>query len=525
MNRNIRILILLVLLIIIPFLIYAILQARAFRADEQMADEIYEKQMDAVLFSLNQYANDVMNQWLGQLEDDDNTVYDNAAALLLGNESIQVLALRDMTSGYDTLIYNDYIKTDEFNSETITQWYDENRATTQQLQSYLEVGFQKVQAVEEWQSVNGLSPLQTAATFMFYDSDSVLFNSLIILEANYWAEQILGGKMAELGGDNFRLSVLQMTEDSDEPLILHETQAFDLTASSFQRPLWILPKINLMIQPMGESYSDLIRTRNRTNLYFLLFSVAIVLLGAFLIIRNIRSTVKIAQLKSDFVSNVSHEIRTPISLIRMYAETLMLGRIKSEEKKQQYYDVIHHESGRLTYLVNNILDFSRIEANRKTYAMEAVDLNNLVEQVYLNYNYTFKEKNVEASLSLVETELPVKIDPSAFEEALSNLIDNAIKYSDGNIRLDITSGKEDGYAYCNVKDFGRGIDRNEVKHIFEKFYRVEDAMTQKTKGTGLGLSLVKHVMDAHNGQVDVSSQPGEGSIFTLKFPIINTLNG
>ena len=206
----------------------------------------------------------------------------------------------------------------------------------------------------------------------------------------------------------------------------------------------------------------------------------------------------------------------------MYAETLMLGRVTSDEKKQHYYNVMHHESGRLTYLVNNILDFSRIEANRKTYSKEPANLNELVQQVYSNYEYTFKEKGVSASLALAKQEILVELDTSAFDEALSNLIDNAIKYSESNPEVEIKSGTEGGFGYCMVQDHGKGISKTEQTRIFDKFYRVEGAMTQKTKGTGLGLSLVKHIMEAHKGVVEVSSRPGEGSIFTLKFPLINS---
>jgi two-component system phosphate regulon sensor histidine kinase PhoR len=306
----------------------------------------------------------------------------------------------------------------------------------------------------------------------------------------------------------------------DSTNLLFSTGTLAMSEDNFQRPLWILPDTYLVIRPQGETYSALIRNRNKTNFYFLLFSVSLVLIGGFLIIRNIRNMIKIAQLKSDFVSNVSHEIRTPISLIRMYAETLMMGRVK-EDKKEHYYNVIHHESGRLTYLVNNILDFSRIEANRKTYSREKVNLNDLVEQVYKNYGYTFKEKGVTTSLDLYNRDIMLEVDTAAFDEALSNLIDNAIKYSTDEISIEIKTGVEDSFGYCSVSDKGRGISRSEQQRIFDKFYRVEGAMTQKTKGTGLGLSLVKHMIDAHKGKIEVNSMPGEGSVFILKFPLIN----
>ena len=520
MNRNIRVLILLVLLIIIPFLIYAFLQLNSLREDEQMADEIYEKQMDAILFSLNQYADDMMGQWIRQLDDEEANVYENARELLLGNESIQILVLRKMADKSDSLIVNEYIDRESLDIRPVEQWYADHDSLMRQLSNYLDAGFQKIQAAEGWQPLVGLRPSQAAASIMLYDRDSVLFNGLIVLEANFWAGQILGSRMVELARDNFNLAIVESNDQQDEPVVLFSTNEDSELDNTFQRPLWILPNTYLVISPRGETYSDLIRKRNRTNITFLLFSLFIVLLAGFLIIRNIRNMIRIAQLKSDFVANVSHEIRTPISLIQMYAETLLLGRVR-EEKKEHYYNVIHHESGRLTYLVNNILDFSRIEANRKTYNKEPVDLNTLVERVFSNYNYTFKEKNVKASFTPCEGEILVEVDPSAFDEALSNLIDNAIKYSEGEIEVTISTGIEKGFGFCSVRDSGRGITRDEQERIFDKFYRVEGALTQKTRGTGLGLSLVKHIVDAHDGKVEVKSAQGEGSVFILMFPLID----
>lgn len=519
MNRNVRVLSLLVLLIIIPFLIYAFLQLSSLKDDEQMADEIYEKQMDAILFSLNQYADDMMEQWVNDLEDEENPVFANAEALLLGNESVQMIVLHEVADKTNTFYFNEYVVADSVEEELVSAWYTNHDSLLSQLEDYLAAGFQKIQSAEDWQPLSGLRPSQAATSFMLYDRDSVLYNCLVILEASYWAEQILASRMVELARDNFNLAVMETTMTTAEPTILYSTFEWRQQADYFERPLWILPNTTLAIRPQGETYSELIRNRNRQNFYFLAISVIIVLFGGFLIIRNIRNMVKLAQLKSDFVSNVSHEIRTPISLIRMYAETLMLGRVKAEEKKQHYYDVIHHESGRLTYLVNNILDFSRIEANRKVYSKEPLNLNPLVEKIYNNYAYTFKEKNVLASLHLAPAAINVELDPAAFDEALSNLVDNAIKYSKDEILIEITTGTHHGYGYCQVKDTGRGISKAEQDKIFDKFYRVEGAMTQETKGTGLGLSLVKHIMEAHQGKIEVNSSPGQGSTFTLKFPL------
>ena len=518
MRKSVRTILTILLVIIIPFLIYAYLQVRSLNEDEKMADAIYEKQMETVLFSLNQYADDRMQQWVSRLEDKENPVNRNAANLVLGNEAIQLLVVRHLRDKKDSLCYNDYVSAKIGTSEEIEKWYANNDSTLSKLADYLKAGFQKIQPATGLPVIEGLNSSQTSMTVMLYDKDSTLNNALFIFDTNYWVESVLGAKMQEIARDEFLVSVIQKSEIDQEPAVIYSTGDFNPGKEFTERALWILPEIYLTIQSKGISYSELIGDRNRTNLAFLFFSIATVLIGVFLIFRNTRKALKIAQLKSDFVSNVSHEIRTPLSLIRMYAETLMLGRLSSEEKKQNYYQVIHRESGRLTYLVNNILDFSRIEANRKTYQLVDADMNSLVQSLYNNYAYTFKEKEVECVLTLYPSPIPIKVDEQAFEEALSNLIDNAIKYSPEKGKIHITTRIKDGSGYCQVADQGIGIPQEYQTKVFEQFFRVEGALTQKTRGTGLGLSLVKHIMLAHNGEVKLVSKPDQGSTFTLIFP-------
>lgn len=519
MNKPAQPVLLILFLVVVPFLIYAFLQIRSLDEDEQMANQVYEKQMQTVLFSLNQHADDMMGRWVMKLSNVQQPITKNAFDLILGNESIQMLVLRDMVSKKDSICFNDYVVKGNSAEQNIKTWYHEKDSALRQLSSYLAAGFQKIQSADDWIPIDGLRAEQTGMTVMVYDQDSLLYNALFILEPTYWMEQILGPKMQEIDQDDFRLGVFKSIEGQAWPTFLYQTDSFNQKRSWIRKRLWILPNTYLAIQPKGESYIDIIKARSKNNLYFLLFSMITVLIGAILVIRNIRSTLKIAQLKSDFVSNVSHEIRTPLALIRMYAETLMLGRISSEDKKKNYYQVIHHESGRLTYLVNNILDFSRIEANKKTYQLEKKELNEMVETIYGNFSHYFVENKIKRSLTLSEHPIIISVDVQAFEEAISNLIENAIKYSDGNGCVEISTYIEGKSGCCMVRDYGAGISKAAQKHIFDKFYRVEGALTQKTKGTGLGLSLVKHIMESHQGQVTVDSKPGRGSTFTLKFPL------
>lgn len=519
MTKEVRALFLILTLIITPFLIYSFIQVRSLDDDEKLAAAAYEKQMDAVLFSLNQYAEDLMGRWVRQLTDNQDPLAQNANDLIIGNESIQMLVLRNIQTQKDTICANDYVSLSEQTYKDVNSWYSKKDSVLNRLTAYLNAGFQKIQAADDWTPTENLLPDQTGITIMLYDGDSTLYNALLILERKFWIEQILGPRMQEINEDEFIIAVGQWKEGQSSPLMLYQTSLFKFDKNYIKNKLWILPDTYLFIQPKGKSYTDLIKARSQENLYFLLFSLLVVAIGSFLMIRNIRNALKIAQLKSDFVSNVSHEIRTPLSLIRMYAETLMLGRLTSEEKKNHYYKTIHHESGRLTFLVNNILDFSRIEGNRKTYHFEEKDLNQLVEILHESFTHYFNEKKVDCKLAISKKPLPVSVDSQAFEEALSNLIENAVKYGNGQQEIYISTFEENGFACCSIRDQGIGISKGAQKHIFDKFYRVESALTQKTKGTGLGLSLVKHIMNSHRGEVMVKSKLHEGSTFILKFPL------
>lgn len=520
MNKHIRTVFILVFLIVIPFLIYGLFQVNSLKEDEIIAENIYNRQMETMLFSLNMYADDRMDRWVRKLSNEQNSIEVNAHNLLANNESIQAINIREISSNKDALCLNQYIP-DSLPSMNpqIATWYTNEKAAIDQLELYLESGYQKIKAASDWSSIDGLEPNQSAITVMLYDKDSTLYNALFILETQYWASQILGPKMEELSQYNFRLAVAQNSETSDALNTIYDTEEIDWNSDYTSDEFWIIEGNHLVIQSIGLSFRELIRSRGKVNLYMLAASISIMIIGTFLMLRNIRNTMKLAQLKSDFVSNVSHEIRTPLSLIRMYAETLMLDRLPNEERKKHYYNIIHHESGRLTYLVNNILDFSKIEANKKSYSKSNHDMNDLVNSLLDSYSYLLEEKKASCTTSLSKNEIPIYVDNQAFEEALSNLLENAIKYSKDSISITVKTYSNDKYGFCSIEDQGVGISKSAQKHIFDKFYRVESALTQKTKGAGLGLSLVQHIMQAHDGAISMTSTLEKGSIFTLKFPL------
>jgi signal transduction histidine kinase len=254
---------------------------------------------------------------------------------------------------------------------------------------------------------------------------------------------------------------------------------------------------------------------------FLILGVLSLLLvgGLALTYRSVSKEMALARLKSDFVSNVSHELRTPLALIRLYAETLELGRIKGQDKVDEYYRIIRKESERLTALINNILDFSRIEAGRAEYDFRETDIAELVRNTLDTYRYQIEQQGFAFEQS-IESNLPaVRVDREAIARALVNLVNNSLKYSADEKFLSVRLYRSNGVLKLEVVDRGIGIPRREQSKIFEKFYRTGDPLVHNTKGSGLGLSLVRHITHAHGGEVEVESTPGKGSKFTLLLPV------
>jgi len=234
-----------------------------------------------------------------------------------------------------------------------------------------------------------------------------------------------------------------------------------------------------------------------------------------------RETV-LSQLKSSFVADVSHELKTPLALIRLFGETLAEGRVKSEEKRREYYEIIKRESTRLTHLINNILDFSRIDAGRKEYKMGPVDVGEVVRSTYDSYRFDLEHNRFEHHLVVAEDLPTIHGDADAIAQALLNLMSNALKYHDEERYLRVTVQPETRRGrhgvLISVEDHGIGIRPEVRRHLFEGFYRATDERVRKRRGAGLGLAVVKHIVDAHAGGIDVESRLVKGSTFRVFLP-------
>jgi signal transduction histidine kinase len=242
-------------------------------------------------------------------------------------------------------------------------------------------------------------------------------------------------------------------------------------------------------------------------------------LGVFLVAGAAAREVRVAELKSNFVASVSHDLKTPLALIQLFAETLELGRVRTPERAQEYYRIINGESKKLTRLIENILDFSRMEAGLRPYRMEPADLSESLAKVLSRMETQFSQGNF-AIKTTIEPNLPrVLADEGAAEQAIENLLANAMKYSGDAKAIEVAARKADGHIVVSVTDHGIGISRREQGRIFRKFYRVQRELGGGPQGTGLGLAIVDHTMRGHGGYVRVESEPDRGSTFSLYFPI------
>jgi signal transduction histidine kinase len=247
--------------------------------------------------------------------------------------------------------------------------------------------------------------------------------------------------------------------------------------------------------------------------------LALAAFGAYLLWRDVRRELRVAALRSQFVSSVSHELKTPLTAVRMFAETLRMGRPADPVRRDEYLDIIVNESERLTRLLDNVLDFSRIESGRKIYQLEPHDLESIVRTAARAMQYPFAQQGFELRVDLACGVPPVRCDPDAIEQAVLNLLANALKYSGEARTIELRLARDGAHAVISVRDWGIGIEPAEQRRIFEKFYRIARPDQRLVPGTGLGLTLVEHIVRSHHGFVGVESTPGAGSTFRIHLPL------
>lgn len=262
-------------------------------------------------------------------------------------------------------------------------------------------------------------------------------------------------------------------------------------------------------------------SRLASGLYYaaLIVLVGATAFGTSLLWRSLRREMELAETRSQFVASVSHELKTPLTAIRMFAETLQMGRSQDKEVQNEYLETISNECERLSRLVDDVLLFSKIEQGKNVYRFRRVALADSLRKAAHTLSYPLAQHGFELRMDLDEDLPAVDADPDAIEQAVLNLLTNAMKYSGESKQIDLRLKRRNGEAAIEVADYGIGIAAEELTRIFEKYYRAAAPENQTIPGTGLGLTLVAQIVKAHGGRVEVESAPGKGSTFTIRLPL------
>ncbi len=297
----------------------------------------------------------------------------------------------------------------------------------------------------------------------------------------------------------------------------------DLTALGYRRivillvalvvvPTFLLLAVGTLLLFLGDARVNLI-----LGILVLALSGAAVT-GVILVWVFVRREANLSRLQSDFVSKVSHELRTPLTSIRLFAETLALRR-GDTDAEDKCIEALARESSRLQELIDRLLDWGRMESGHHEFVMKPTEVRKMIDSAVAAFDNVRARRGIELDVHVPEQPLILDADPGAVVDALFNLLSNAEKYGGEPPRIGLVVAQRDHEVCISVSDNGPGIPDVEHKRIFQKFYRVDDRLSREREGSGLGLAIVKAVMKAHRGKVELDSTPGEGSTFTLVFPV------
>ena len=281
-----------------------------------------------------------------------------------------------------------------------------------------------------------------------------------------------------------------------------------------------LPKWKLLLSENKPGFvATLLKAGSGIYLFILILIALLMVLGFVFIMYTLNVEIRLNKLKSEFISNVSHELKSPLTSIRMMTEMLHHKRVKTEDRKSAYYCAMLEESEHLSHLIDNILDFSRMEDDRKKYDFVDLDLDELLRKFLESTRERLTEPGFDITYSCPESIPVILADKNAILQVFYNLVDNAIKFSGTSRQVDIgLFTKDDELLFC-VKDYGIGISKKDQEKIFERFYRGDEPQRLGIKGSGIGLTIVQKIIEAHKGHLTLESKPGVGSTFCVHLPV------
>ena len=461
---------------------------------------------------------DVQSVWIGGLPADFigrselcDLASERGAISELANLSLPLY--RDLTGGKWLLDKSRY----SYYSECCRSWCQESQIQPDEFSRLKEIEDHKLsltQAAEEFMAEPGrILSIGTETFLCFWQADPMasVILSESFLQSLWWPQIVSAG-----GAD---IESFLYTSDG---LVLFGSESSEASPLTVVQDIMIdnLPW-RIQIWPASpETVQKEVRQRQGLFITILVFIGALLIFGSYITVRIVKRELEISRMRADFVSTVSHEFRSPLTGIRHLGEMLLDNRITDRTKQHLYYKMIVQESDRLTRLVENILDFSRLEEGRKEFRFKPLNTSAWLYELVKDFQTEIAAEGIDVEAGIPEELPPISADREALGSAVHNLLDNAVKYSPGEKTVWITVERKEGEINIAVRDKGVGISEQDRKHVFDRFYRAKGEISKRVKGAGLGLSLVRYIVEAHGGRVECESSPGEGSTFTISLPIV-----
>lgn len=356
--------------------------------------------------------------------------------------------------------------------------------------------------------------LLTYRTTEFEDREYV---SVIVYDTDAVIEELLAGHLGDVGENR----VANVVDDRNTLIFGGRIDgageyivARRFPSSFYKWRLQLAPRLAAMFESKAQA-------QRFSQVMLIPLALGVIALGLVVLYLAVVRERHLNRLQSEFIANVSHELKTPLSLIRMFSELLALGKVREANRVDRYHQVILRETDRLTSLIENVLNLSKIEGGKSTYNFKEAPPREILERIKELYEHRVEQAGV-AFECRCEPGLPeLIIDDHAVILALGNIIDNAIKYAEGTDVICLEVARKGRWVFFDVLDHGAGIATGHLRRIFDRFYRVPSAQTRKQRGSGIGLSIVKHIVSAHGGHVSVSSVPKVETRFSIRLPIGN----
>jgi signal transduction histidine kinase len=342
------------------------------------------------------------------------------------------------------------------------------------------------------------------------------FRTAMVIDFPIYLKSISEKLIKELDpGSSINLKIV----DERGKLIFSKVLKEEAGYLSFTFPEY-LPQWKLLLSDIKPGFvATLFKAGSGIYLFLFILIALLMVLGLVFVMYSLNTELRLNKLKSDFISNVSHELKSPLTSIRMMTEMLHHNRVETDERKSVYYKAMLEESEHLSHLIDNILDFSRIDDDRKKYDFTDLDLDELLVKFLESTRERIKEQGFEIRYDSPDKVPLIRGDRDAILQVFYNLIDNALKFSGTSRVIDITlSARGNEIVFC-VKDYGIGISAKDQEKIFDRFYRGDKPQKLGIKGSGIGLTIVKQIVEAHGSTIDIESELGKGSRVTVRLPL------